>query len=88
MRTRARTRCSHIGSTRARSAERARDLRLRRGQGAALGEEVGAVQAGGEVAVGEAEPAGRPELLEPLGDREGVVLIPQPRSSSISPLSQ
>ena len=57
VRTRVRTGCSHIGSTRARDAERPRDLGLGGGQRAALGEEVGPVEAGGEVAVGEPEPA-------------------------------
>ena len=58
---------------RRRNAERARDLGLGGGQGAALGDEVSPVEAGGEVAVGEREPARSPELLEPLVDGEGVV---------------
>ena len=61
VRTRVRTGCSHIGSTRGADAEGAGDLRLGVGEGAALGEEVGAVEAGGEVAVGEPEPAGGAE---------------------------
>ena len=73
VRTRVRTRLLAHRQDRARDAERARDLRLGGGQGAALGDEVGPVEAGGEVAVGEPEPAGRAELLEALVDGEGVV---------------
>ena len=42
--------------------EAAGDLRLGVGQAAALVEELAPVEAGGEVAVGEAEPVGRAEL--------------------------
>ena len=54
-------------------AERSRDLRLGVGQPAALLEELAPVEAGGEVAVGEAEPARRAELGQAVEDREAVV---------------
>src|SRR6185436_13448811 len=50
------------------------DLRLGIGQAPALVEELAPVEAGGEVAVGETEPARRPEPAQPLEDREAVVL--------------
>ena len=56
--------------------ERAGDLRLGVGRAAAGVEELAAVEAGGEVAVGEAEPVRRAEPGEALEDGEGVVADP------------
>ena len=53
-------------------AKRSPDLALRSGERAALRDEVGAVEAGGEVAIGEREPPRRPEPLESLVDDRGV----------------
>ena len=53
--------------------EAARDLRLRVGLAPARAHELGAVEAGGEVAVREAEPVRRAEVRHPLHHREGVV---------------
>ncbi len=53
--------------------ERARDLRLGVGRAPALLDELAPVEAGGEVAVGEAEPARGAEPLQPLAHGEGVV---------------
>ena len=68
-----RTGASLIGSTRAWTPRPRDDLRLGFGQAAAVGEELAPVQAGGEVAVGEPEPARRAEPLQPLEDGELVV---------------
>ena len=56
--------------------EAAGDLRLGVGLAAALLEELAPVEAGGEVAVGEAEPARRAEPLQALEDGEGVLADP------------
>ena len=69
-------------------AQRAGDLALGRGQRAALGDEVGAVEAGREVAVGEREPARGAELLSRSWTVNVSSRMPQPRSSSIWPVSQ
>ncbi len=53
--------------------EAAGDLRLGVGRAAAVVEELAAVEAGGEVAVGEAEPAGGAEALQALEGVEAVV---------------
>ena len=68
-----RTGASHIGSTRASTPSAAGDLRLGVGRPPALVEELAPVEAGGEVAVGEAEPVRRAELGQPLEDGEAVV---------------
>src|ERR1700746_2588551 len=57
-------------------AEAAGDLRLRIGRAAAVVEEQAAVEAGCQVAVGKAEPAGSAELLEAVEDGEVVVFDP------------
>ena len=69
-----RTGSSHIGRTARVGPERPRDLGLCVGAAAALGDELAPVQAGREVAVGEAEPVGRPEPDQAVEDGERVVL--------------
>ena len=59
-----------------RDPEPAGDLRLRVGRPPALVEELAPVEAGGEVAVGEAEPVRRAEPREALEDGEAVVADP------------
>ena len=74
VRTRVRTGCSLIGSTRRLDAEGPGDLGLRAGAGAALVDEGAAVEAGREVAVGEVEPVGRAELDQAVEDGRRVPL--------------